>query len=135
MHWFKSEREAAYEMISPADRQRLEQPLDYLRDRMSDGEIPEKDSMLVAGRVDNPYDVKDIDLGGDLPEQPPGEKVAVPLELSYHDGRTGRAVMVWTDGNWHVGLPPVEVRMIEGAEDEARPGPEGDANDTSKSET
>lgn len=135
MHWFKGEREAAYEMIAPKDRRRLERPLEYLEERVPEGETPDRHSMLVAGRVDNPYDLRDIDPKGELPAQPPDEDVAVPMSLSYHDGREGKATMVWTNGDWYVGLPPVDVPTIgDSSDDGASSGTESDTTDSPASD-
>jgi hypothetical protein len=104
MHWFHGESREAFEMIAPDDRERLTRPLDVLRERLDDGALPEEHEMLIAGRIDNPYDIKSMQASPTLESRPePGTKVT--LELEYHDQRTGRADVVWRDGQWYVDLP------------------------------
>jgi len=103
MHWFKNERKRAFDMIDPEDRERLTEPLKILRRHLSESERPNPDEMLVAGRVDNPYDIKSVDLDPPL-ERAPDRGDRVKLELDYQDGRSGSATMVWRDQQWFVDL-------------------------------
>lgn len=104
MHWFKDEREQAFEMIDPEDRERLTEPLEVLRNHLPESDQPKPEEMLVAGRVDNPYDIKSVDVDPPL-ESAPDAGQRVELELAYQDGRSGSATMVWREAQWFVDLP------------------------------
>ena len=104
MHWFKNDRSGAFELIAPEDRDLLEEPRDELAKHLSREDLPSPGQMLVAGRVDNPYDIKSIEVEPTLESKPQkGERVT--LELSYQDGRSGEATMVWAGDGWYVDLP------------------------------
>lgn len=107
MHWFRNEREKAFDMIDRSDRDRLTEPLGKLRERLDESALPERNEMLVAGRVDNPYDVKSIDVTPEL-ESAPAKGDRVELELAYQDGRSGSVTMVWRGDGWYVDLPESE---------------------------
>jgi len=104
MAWSQNERDKAYDMIDPSDRELLEEPLDELRAVASDGETPTSSEMLVTGRVDHPFDLEDVRL-----VDPPSGGVSpgdtVQLELVYFDERSGEAQLVWRDNQWFVDLP------------------------------
>lgn len=126
MHWFKGEREEAYAMIAPEDRKVLEAPLEELEGRLQGSKTPSAKEMLVAGRVDNPYDIKRIDAKPELESEPePGTKVE--LTLSYQDGRSGSATMMWDGESWFVDLP-LESSVDDGEESEQMP-PDVDSSD------
>jgi hypothetical protein len=104
MDWYRGDHEAAFSTIAPADRQRLIEPLESLEGKLDDENMPDEVDMLVVGRVDNPYDVKDVELIGELRSAPKnGEKVT--LNIGYHDGREGKATLVWGGEQWFVDLP------------------------------
>ncbi len=104
MHWFHGEREKAFEMIVPDDREELTRPLETLESRLDDSSLPAPHEMLITGRVDNPYDIKSMELTETLGQRPESG-TTVTIELSYHDGREGRAQLVWQDRQWYVDLP------------------------------
>jgi len=114
MHWFKDERDEAFGMLDPEDRERLTEPLEALRDQLDSSELPKPEEMLVAGRVDNPYDIKSIEVTPNL-DGPPEAGDRVELALSYHDGRSGSATMVWRGEAWFVDLPESEGRPAAGS--------------------
>lgn len=104
LDWHQDNRREAFDAIAPKDRGRLLEPYDQLENEIDEDELPERHEMLPAGRVDNPYDVADIEVVESLDEEPEdGERVT--LELSYHDGREGEAIMVWRSERWYVDLP------------------------------
>ncbi len=104
MDWYRGEYEAAFETIAPEDRKALTEPLDELEGKLDAGDLPKEADMLVVGRVDNPFDIKDIDLEDPL-ESAPQKGQKVTLELLYHDGRQGKATMIWGGERWYVDLP------------------------------
>lgn len=114
MHWFKDEREQAFEMLDPKDRERLTEPLEVLRKHLPESDQPKPEEMLVAGRVDNPYDIKSVDVDPPL-ESAPDAGQRVELELAYQDGRSGSATMVWRDAQWFVDLPESTSGTAKGA--------------------
>lgn len=117
MHWFKNEQKQAFEMIRPEDREALTESLEFV-DGKVDSEVLEPHEMLVAGRVDNPYDLKDIEVEPKL-ESKPESGQQVTLTLVYHDGRSGRATMVWDGDRWLVDLPLEATDGEESASDES----------------
>ena len=117
MHWFKNEQGAAYEMIHPDDRAALTESLSYVEERLG-SEVLAPREMLVAGRVDNPYDLEDIESDPEL-EREPEEGTSVRLELIYHDGRSGEATVIWGGDQWYVDLP-LEVEAGAGEEEPKR---------------
>lgn len=112
---YMNKRESAFEALTAEDRERLTQALEELEGDVPEDALPEQTQMLVTGRVDNPYDLKDIEFDHDLTEEP-AEGERVELELVYHDGREGTAAVVWGGDRWYVDLP--EARE-EPADDEA----------------
>ena len=126
MHWFKNDRNAAFEMIEAEDRRSLEEPRDELAEHMNREDLPEAGEMLVAGRVDNPYDIKSIEVKPKL-ESKPDEGDRVTLKLSYQDGRSGEATMVWQGDGWYVDLP-LEGRGDDGPEADDSPPAKGEAS-------
>jgi hypothetical protein len=103
MNWFRYDREKAFEMIAPEDRQALTRSLDEVSETLG-GDVLAPHEMLVAGRVDNPYDLERVETSREL-ESRPEAGTRVELSLVYHDGRTGEATMVWRDDTWFVDLP------------------------------
>ncbi|MFW5966122.1 MAG: hypothetical protein ACOCV2_01335 [Persicimonas sp.] len=104
LDWHQNKPRKAFEAIAPEDRRRLLEPYDELEKEMDEEELPERHEMLPAGRVENPYDLADIEVAESLEEEPEdGERVT--LELSYHDERKGEATMVWRGERWYVDLP------------------------------
>lgn len=102
--WYRGDRQAAFEAIDPEDRQRLLEPLGRLHEVLDEEHLPDDSDMLVAGRVDNPYDVAKIEVDEPL-ETRPQEGQEVTLRLTYHDGRQGEAIMKWGGQRWYVDLP------------------------------
>lgn len=120
--WFENDRQRAFEMVDPEDRGKLEKPLEKVEERLgSQGDLKGSE-MLVAGRVDNPYDVKSIEVDPQL-EEKPDAGTRVRLRLTYQDEETGEASMVWRDGKWYVDLP-LEESAMEGAKGAAFGRPE-----------
>ena len=103
MNVFRGQDEAAFSSIAPEDREALTAALDELDDVPEEAR-PEPHKMWVITAVDNPYDVKRIEVEGDL-EKEPKTGQSVTLNISYQDGRTGTAVMVWGGDEWFVDLP------------------------------
>lgn len=104
MYWFKNERAKAFEMLVPEDREALAAPLDEIDGRLKEDVLPAPHEMLVAGRVDNPYDIKRMTVEPPLETKPEaGERIT--LKLAYQDGREGRARLVWSGEQWFVDLP------------------------------
>lgn len=104
MDWYRGEYDRAFGTIVAEDRERLTAPLADLEGKVDKKNLPEESEMLVVGRVDNPYDIKDIELDEPLESEPDkGQKVN--LVLKYHDGRTGSATVVWGGEKWFVDLP------------------------------
>jgi hypothetical protein len=104
MHWFKNERAKAFDMIVEEDRKALTAPRGVLREKLGEEQLAERQEMLVAGRVDNPYDIRSMDLKPPLEEAPaPGQTVT--LDLEYQDGREGTARLTWTGDRWAIDLP------------------------------
>ncbi len=104
MDWYRGEREAAFEAIAPDDRRELLEAYDTLENKLDAEDLPDKSDMLVAGRVDNPYDLAKIELEQPL-ESAPAEGDEVTLTLEYHDGREGNATLSWGGERWYVDLP------------------------------
>jgi hypothetical protein len=128
MDWYRGEYETAFETITPEDRRVLTKPLDELEGKLDAQDMPAKADMLVVGRVDNPYDIKDIDLAEPLETKPDkGQKVT--LELVYHDGREGEATMIWGGDRWYVDLPLEQKASEPAPKDAQEPEPEGQAAD------
>lgn len=113
--WFENDRERAFEMVDPEDRRDLEKPLEEVEGRLGSRGDLEASEMLVAGRVDNPYDVKSIEVDPQL-EAKPDAGTRVRLRLTYQDAETGEASMVWRDGEWYVDLPLEESEMVGSTE-------------------
>lgn len=124
MHWFKNDRSGAFEMIAAEDRRVLEEPRDELAEHMEREDLPEPGQMLVAGRVDNPYDIKSIEVKPKL-ESKPDEGDRVTLELTYQDGRSGEATMVWQGDGWYVDLP-LEGGGNDGSQTDDSPSTKGE---------
>ncbi len=103
MNWFQNNRSEAFEMLEPGDREVLTESLGLVDENL-DGGTPEPHEMLVAGRVDNPYDLARIEVDPKL-KRPPEQGREVTLTLIYHDGRRGEATMVWGGERWYVDLP------------------------------
>lgn len=104
MAWSQNERDKAYDMIDPADRELLEAPLDELQAVAPDGEAPTSSEMLVTGRIDHPFDLEDVRLV-DPPSGGVSSGETVQLELLYFDERSGEAQLVWREDQWFVDLP------------------------------
>lgn len=136
-HWFENRREKAFEMIDPKDRRRLERPVKELEDELQNVDLFEANEMLVAGRVDNPYDVKSIEVEPKL-ESKPSTGDRFRLTLTYQDGDTGSATMVWRGDGWYVDLP-LEFAAEGASEREAygrpRPSPSEDRTGDTGTET
>lgn len=115
MNWFRYDREKAFEMIAPDDREVLTEPLDKVDEEIG-SDVLEPYEMLVAGRVDNPYDLERVDTNREL-ESRPEEGTTVELSLIYHDGRNGEATMVWKNDTWFVDLPLAGEAGAAGEED------------------
>lgn len=115
MNWFRYDREKAFEMIAPDDREVLTGPLDTVDEEIGD-DVLETHEMLVAGRVDNPYDLERVETKREL-ESRPEEGTTVELSLIYHDGRNGEATMVWKNDTWFVDLPLAGEAGAAGGED------------------
>lgn len=119
---YTGKRESAFNSLMEEDRQRLTKALDTLDADVAGDALPERAQMLVTGRVDNPYDFKDISFEEDLTEEP---KVGttVELKLEYHDAREGSARVVWSGERWHVDLPnavaPKDAAAEQGGQAEA----------------
>lgn len=127
MNWFRYDREAAFEMIAPEDRERLAASLEMVDEEIGE-ETLKAHEMLVAGRVDNPYDLERIEADPEL-ESAPDEGTEVTLTLIYHDGRTGDATMIWGGEQWYVDLPleesgsdgtSTDVNSLDGTQGESR---------------
>lgn len=126
---FRGEAELAFEAIAPDDRAVLTASLDELEGIPEDA-IPEPHQMWVITAVDNPYDVKRVEAAEELTAEPEkGQRLE--LKISYHDGREGRATMVWGGERWFVDLPLDSADGADGAEEE---GAE-DASDAANVET
>jgi hypothetical protein len=139
MDWYRGEDEAAFASIAPDDRQRLTEPLEELEGKLDSEDLPEKVDMLVVGRVDNPYDIKDVKLEGEL-QSAPKEGQEVTLAITYHDGREGEARLVWGGERWFVDLPvAAETTESNGsdsaAEKEPDPAPSKSASDDAGSDS
>ncbi len=119
MNWFRYDRKKAFEMIAPNDREVLTQSLDVVNEEIGD-EVLEPHEMLVAGRVDNPYDLERVETERDL-ESRPEEGTTVDLSLVYHDGRNGEATMVWKNDTWFVDLPLAGEAGASAGESETEP--------------
>lgn len=104
MHWFKNERARAFEMIVEEDRQILTEPRDMLKARLGEDGLAKRQEMLVAGRVDNPYDIRSMEVKPPL-DQKPQAGDSVTLDLKYQDGREGTAKLTWTGERWAIDLP------------------------------
>jgi hypothetical protein len=104
MHWFKNERARAFEMIVEEDRKVLTEPRDALRKKLGEEGLAERQEMLVAGRVDNPYDIRSMEVKPPLDEKPQAGE-SVTLDLKYQDGREGTAKLTWTGQRWAIDLP------------------------------
>lgn len=138
MNWFRYDRKRAFEMIAPDDREVLTRSLEVVDEKIGD-DVLEPHEMLVAGRVDNPYDLERIETEREL-ESRPEEGTVVDLSLIYHDGRNGEATMVWRDDTWFVDLPLAGEEATGGdasptdtESDESR-GTEGDAGESGETE-
>jgi hypothetical protein len=104
MAWSQQQREQAYEMIDPADREVLEGPLDELSASVPDEAVPSASEMLVTGRVDHPFDLENIKVDN-LPDGEISNGHRVRLSLTYFDERKGEATLVWRGDQWFVDLP------------------------------
>jgi hypothetical protein len=113
---YTGKRESAFESLTPEDRKRLTNAIEQLEGEVPEEALPKKTQMLVTGRVDNPYDLEDIEHEADLTDEP-AEGEVVELTLEYHDGRTGQARVVWGGERWFVDLP--EARVKKAAEESA----------------
>ena len=129
MQWFKGEQGSAYEMIHPDDRAVLTESLDYVEERLGSGVLAPRE-MLVAGRVDNPYDLEDIDPEPEL-ERKPEKGTKVTLDLVYHDGRSGEAAVIWGGDRWYVDLP-LEASKERAAGGEDGAGDSGQTDESAK---
>jgi hypothetical protein len=116
MDWYRGEYEAAFETIALDDRERLTKPLETLEGKLDEENLPKKVDMLVVGRVDNPYDIKDVELAVAL-ESAPEQGQEVTLDLTYHDGREGEATLVWSGERWLVDLPLEAGPVDDGAQE------------------
>ncbi|MFP4597342.1 MAG: hypothetical protein ACLFVJ_03770 [Persicimonas sp.] len=137
MDWYRGDREAAFEAIAPDDRRELLEAYDTLEEKLDAEHMPEKSDMLVAGRVDNPYDLSNIELEQPL-ESAPDDGDEVTLTLEYHDGREGNATLLWGGDRWYVDLPLAGEDTPDGsgeaeAETDGADEPEGDESGADES--
>jgi hypothetical protein len=103
MSVFRGEDEAAFAAIAPEDRDVLTAALDEMDDLPEEAR-PQPHEMWVITAVDNPYDVKRVEVREELTAEPK-KGARVTLDISYQDGRTGTATMVWGGERWFVDLP------------------------------
>lgn len=101
---YTGNRKAAFDALVKEDRDRLTKALQELEGDVAKDALPKQAQMLVTGRVDNPYDLKDIEYDEEFDEEPE-EGAVVELQLDYHDGREGRARVIWGGDRWYVDLP------------------------------
>lgn len=97
----RGEMDRAFEFISPANRRKIGEPREALKRTFK--EAPPLDEMLVVSDVDSPYDIKDIELEGQISKRP-DEGQTRTLELTYHYGASKEATMVWRKSDWYVKL-------------------------------
>ncbi len=126
MDWFTGDRDAAFEAIAPADRKILTAPLGKLRSEVGNDDAPDKSDMIVRGHVDSPYTIKDIELHTPL-NSAPHDGQTVRLDLTYYDGHTGTATMVWQGKRWYVDLPLQTSAKGPAAGAKAAPAPDAGA--------
>lgn len=100
---FRGDAEAAFQRIAPEDRKVLVKAREGLKG-MSEADTPKDHEMLVIAGFDNPYDIKKMALETPL-ESAPAAGQSVVINLTYRDGRTGKATMKWSGEQWFVDLP------------------------------
>ncbi|MGM0555637.1 MAG: hypothetical protein ACQEVA_04575 [Myxococcota bacterium] len=106
---YSGNRQAAFDALRQQDRERLTKALEELEGEVPEDALPDRTQMLVTGRVDNPYDFKDIEYEEEF-DQEPKEGTVVKLQLVYHDGREGQARVIWGGDRWYVDLPEATER-------------------------
>lgn len=101
---WRGEDAQALEAVLPETRARLLEPLDEVEERVGEGHGLEPIDMLIVTRLDNPHELKEVEVVGELAE-PPKEGTRVELALRMLDDREGNATMVYQGGRWYVDLP------------------------------
>ncbi len=124
MDLWRGERASAFEAVWPEDRQRLMASSEELRQKLPELPPMEAEEWLVVGRVDNPYDIRRLEVvSGASASYERGDRVTV--EIQYFDDRKGQVEMVWGGDRWYVALsesaadvePPRDVVDATGNED------------------
>ena len=105
---WRGEDASALEAIAPQTRARLLEPLQEVEAAGSDAHGLEATDMLIVTRLDNPRELEDVDVVGELPD-PLVEGTRIELALRTMDDREGKATMVYQDGRWYVDLPLEQV--------------------------
>lgn len=87
--------------LAPTDRAQLEKTHATIVATLGDKRSPALKELFFASGVARTFDVKRIELEQPLPaEVKVGAKST--LKLSFHDGREGKAVMLWDGSRWCV---------------------------------
>ncbi|RVU48736.1 hypothetical protein EA187_04710 [Lujinxingia sediminis] len=103
----------ALEAVLPATRARLLEPLDDVDEQVGEGHGLTPVDMLIVTRLDNPHELKEVEIVGEHPDAPQ-EGTRVELALRMLDDRQGNATMVYQGGRWYVDLPldQVDTRQV-----------------------
>ncbi len=96
------ENEHAFAVIEPNDRAEITRALKTLK--LPQDAMPQPYDMLVVAGVNNPYELKSIQVEPELKAEPkPGTRVR--LKLHFNGDRDSEAFMIWDGKGWFVDLP------------------------------
>jgi len=96
------ENELAFAAIDVDDRATITQALKTLK--LPEDAMPKPHDMLVVTGVNNPFELKNIEVDPKLEAEPkPGTRVR--LTLHFNGDRDSEAFMVWDGKGWFVDLP------------------------------
>ncbi len=96
------ENELAFAAIEADDRATITKALKTLK--LPDEAMPKPHDMLVVTGVNNPFELKSIDVDPKLEAEPkPGTRVR--LTLHFNGDRNTEAFMIWDGNAWFVDLP------------------------------
>ena len=103
MDWTVGREEQVLARLSPQDRAVLERARQSAIASLGQAHAPTLSALFMASGVARPFDLKRVELASPLP-QAVVAGTRSELKLTFHDGRSGQAVMVWDGERWCVSL-------------------------------